>query len=302
MAQAYQRKRNKKLNVRAMVQLFGKTRQWYYKLMRNHQKRESDRLTLLELIRSIRIDQPRIGGPKLYGILKHKIVEKGIKMGRDKFTVFMRQEGLLVRKRKNYVRTTQSYHRYKKYKNLIANLKIKRPEQVWVSDITYIRTKQGFMYLSLITDAYSKKIVGYYLSPDLKTESVLKALKQAIKNRMYPNRKLIHHSDRGIQYCAPIYTSYLENNGIEISMTTKYDPYENAIAERVNGILKGEFYLDKTFHNARDAQRAVRRTIEVYNTKRPHYSCKLMVPEQAHISGKYELKKWSKNFPLKGTL
>ena len=148
---------------------------------------------------------------------------------------------MLVPKKKKWTRTTQSNHLFNKHSNKIKGVQLKRPEQIWQSDITYIKTKEGNLYLSLITDAYSKKIMGYQLSDNLKTESVKKAL--AIKNRRYPKRKLIHHSDRGLQYCNPLYTQELEKRKIKISITTKYDPYENSIAERVNGILKQEFSI-----------------------------------------------------------
>jgi transposase InsO family protein len=145
---------------------------------------------------------------------------------------------MLIKKKKNYMRTTNSYHKFYKHPNLIKDIHINRAEQVWVSDITYIRTNQGWLYLSLITDAYSKQIVGHQLSDNMRTVNCINALKMAIKNRKYPERPLIHHSDRGFQYCNPDYTETLTKNHIDISMTTKHDPYENAVAERVNGTLK----------------------------------------------------------------
>jgi putative transposase len=166
----------------------------------------------------------RVGTKKTYFLIKPELERLDIKCGRDKLHDILRSEGMLIKKKKNYMRTTNSYHRFYKYPNLIKDLHINRPEQVWVSDITYIRTNQGWLYLSLITDAYSKQIVGYQLSDNLKTINCINALKTAIKNRKYPDRPLIHHSDRGFQYCSPDYIEALEKNNIGISMTTKHLP------------------------------------------------------------------------------
>lgn len=242
----------------------------------------------------IRKDQARIGGRKLIYLLQDDFKKKGIKIGRDKFFKFLKNEFLLVKPKKNRTITTRSYKRFRQHPNRIKDMIIKRPEQVWVSDITYINCKKGPLYLHLVTDAYSKKIMGYKLSDNLKTESTLQALNMALKNRKYPNRKLIHHSDRGFQYTAPAYTKRLADNKIKISMTTKYDPYENAIAERVNGILKQEFEISNHRLTISDAFKNVNHAIITYNHKRPHWSCHLLTPEQAHKFGKFKLKKWSK--------
>lgn len=206
---------------------------------------------------------------------------------------------MLVKKKRNYARTTNSYHKFRKHKNLIKDKVVTKPEEVEVSDITYIRTDLGFLYLYLITDYYSKKIMGWNLSDNLKTVSAVKALKMALKNRMYPKRALIHHSDRGFQYCDPVYTEILEDNGIAISMTSKSDPYENAVAERVNGILKDEFDIGYIKGDEKSVRREIKRAIEIYNTKRMHLSCEYLTPEQAHKRGKYELKKWHKKYKKK---
>ena len=197
------------------------------------------------------------------------------------------------------MRTTNSYHRFKKYPNLLKDMNIYRPEQVWVSDITYIRTSEGWLYLSLITDAYSKQIVGHHLSDNLKTINCINALKTAIKNRIYPNRPLIHHSDRGFQYCSPDYIETLTNNNIGISMTTKHDPYENAIAERVNGTLKNEFELGDKLPDKRNAERELRKALWIYNNLRPHESCYYLTPNQAHNQERFEIKKWPVRFRKK---
>lgn len=171
---------------------------------------------------------------------------------------------------------------------------ITQPEQAWVSDITYISTKKGNVYLFLITDVYSKQIMGYHLAENMKVESATEALKNALSNRRYPGRELIHHSDRGFQYCSPDYISMLQENGIRPSMTTRYDPYENAVAERVNGILKDEFDVGGTFQDPSMAMRETKTAIGIYNYERPHRSCQMMTPWEAHRWGRYELKKWKK--------
>lgn len=244
----------------------------------------------------VRKKHKRMGGKKVYDKIKPDMEKARIKCGRNKYFDILREENLLVKYRKRYVKTTQSHHRFYKYPNLIENMIIDKSEQVWASDITYIKTKEGFMYLFLITDVYSKQIMGYELSDNLKTINAIKALKKAIKKRVYPERKLIHHSDRGFQYCNPAYIKELEDKEIEISMTTKYDPYENAVAERVNGILKREYEIGGGFINEKDAKREINHAIWLYNTDRPHLSCKGMVPVEAHKKENYELKKWPAKF------
>ena len=214
--------------------MFGISRQAYYKRQNKLKKLESEREVILDLIKPIRKRMSRVGTIKLYDMIKNDMAKNNVNMGRDKLFTFLRQEKMLVKKKKNYTKTTDSFHRFRKHKNLIKDIEVNAPEQVWVSDITYIKTELGHTYLSLITDYYSKKIVGYHLADNLKTESSLIALKMAIKSRQYPDRKLIHHSDRGFQYCSDDYIAMLTDNNIQPSMTEVYDPYENAIAERVN--------------------------------------------------------------------
>lgn len=272
--------------------MFGISRQAYYKRKNKEIKNAMQGDIVIQMVMPIRKEMPRLGTIKLYKLIKPELEKMDIKLGRDKLFELLREEKMLVRKKKNYTKTTNSFHRFRKYKNLIKNKEVKRPEQVWVSDITYIRTEDKFEYLSLITDYYSKRIVGYHLADNLKTEGTIKALEMAIKSRKYPSRKLIHHSDRGFQYCAPIYTKLLKDNRIRISMTQNGDPYENAIAERVNGILKDEFDIAEGFISHLQAVKEIKHAIETYNTKRPHLSCKMMTPDQAHIKGKFKLIKW----------
>jgi putative transposase len=250
----------------------------------------------VELVKKKRKRHKHKGSVKVHGELKPAFHASGIKCGRDKFLDILREENMLIHYRKRFVKTTQSKHMFFKYPNLIKDLDINRAEQVLVSDITYIRTKQGFMYLFLITDAYSKQIMGWELSDNLRTISAIKALRMAIRNRKYPERSLIHHSDRGLQYCNPAYIEVLKENGIQPSMTTKYDPYENAIAERVNGILKTEYEIGDGFIGEKDAKREIKFAIWLYNTDRPHMSCHGLTPVVAHRIENYKLKKWSRKF------
>ena len=282
-----------------MTRVLKISRQGYYKLLKSQEINNQSVKTVRKMVLQIRRTMPRLGGRKLYFLLQPEFARLGLKIGRDKFFYILGHEHLLVKKRKNHTRTTNSYHRFRKYDNLIRGASITQAEQAWVSDITYIRTRQGFLYLSLVTDAYSKRIMGYELSDNLRTESSLRALNKAVKNREYEARLLIHHSDRGFQYCSPAYTQFLESQSINISMTTKYDPYENAIAERVNGILKNEFLLDQIFYNQKHALREVKKTIAVYNNQRPHLSCNYLTPNQAHKKGKYKLKKWKRKYSLR---
>jgi transposase InsO family protein len=254
------------------------------------------RKQIVELVKKKRKRHKRKGSVKVHGELKSAFLTAGIKCGRDKFLDILRDENMLIHYRKRFIKTTNSKHKFKKYPNLIMDLEINRAEQVFVSDITYIRTKKGFMYLFLITDAYSKQIMGWELSDNLRTINAIKALRMAIGNRRYPERSLIHHSDRGLQYCNPAYINVLGQNGILPSMTTKYDPYENAIAERVNGILKTEYEIGEGFLGEKDAKREIKFAIWLYNTDRSHMSCQGMTPVVAHRVENYKLKKWSRKF------
>jgi len=232
------------------------------------------------MIADIRRSMPRIGTRKLYYMLVDRL--RYLKIGRDKFFEILRANHLLVQAKRSYHVTTNSHHRFRKHKNLILEMPIKRPEQVWVSDITYIGKREKPCYLSLITDAYSKKIMGYYVADNMTTESSLMALKMAVKNRRDSKMPLIHHSDRGVQYCADEYQKILLKNKITCSMTNNGDPYENAVAERINGILKQEFIID-TYHANLDVMRKiVKETIDIYNNQRPHYSNYMLTPIQMH--------------------
>jgi len=241
---------------------------------------------------------PRIGVKKLYYLLYDKLRE--LKIGRDKFFDILRANHLLIQPKRSYQITTNSHHRFRKHENLILNMIIERPEQVWVADITYIGKRERPCYLSLVTDAYSKKIMGYYVADNLSTESSLMALKMAVKSRKNKKFPLIHHSDRGLQYCADDYQTTLNKNNIKCSMTNNGDPYENAVAERINGILKQEFMIDTYHQDTAIMKVIVKEAIEVYNNQRPHYSNYMLTPSKMHTQNKiemrtYKIKNSSKN-------
>ncbi|WP_339661935.1 IS3 family transposase [uncultured Polaribacter sp.] len=237
----------------------------------------------------------RTGGIKLYDELKSDFIKQKIKMGRDKFYDFLRLHNLLVPKLKNYVTTTDSNHQFRKYKNLIKDQVPNRPEQLWVTDITYIKTENGHNYLAIVTDAYSKQIMGYKLDNNMKTSLCTEALAMAIKNRKYPNEKLIHHSDRGFQYCNPKYTAFAEENGMIMSMTEQYDPYENAIAERINRTLKYEYGLRNCIKNTAIAQEITKQAVDIYNNLRKHFSLDLRNPADVHLNPNIKYKSYRRN-------
>ena len=260
---------------------FGISRNAYYSACQRTEKEVFEEQMVIELVLAIRHKMPRLGARKLYHLL-HKDLQKIAKIGRDKFFDLLRKNGLLVERKKSYTRTTDSYHRFHKYNNLLYNNDITRPNQCWVSDITYLRTVEGFVYLFLITDYYSRKIVGWSLSHSLSIEGGLLALQMAVKQRD-SRLELIHHSDRGVQYCSGDYVNLLHKNGIQISMTEQNHCYENAKAERVNGILKDEFLLDRTFTDYKMALQSVRQAVTTYNEARPHWSLDLQTPAEVHL-------------------
>jgi len=267
-------------------ELFGFSKQAYYKHQSLKKTSGSKILKLKESVLCLRKQMPRIGVRKLYYLLN---LPGKTHIGRDKLFSVLRDEGLLVSKRRKYTVTTNSKHWLRKYPNLIKDIHLERPEQLWVADITYIDTLDGNGYLHLITDAYSKQIMGYELCENMEAASTLKALKMALAKRKYKESELIHHSDRGLQYCSKLYTDCLKGNRITISMTENGDPYENAIAERVNGILKDEFGLSDKFENIIHAKELTNQSIKIYNHLRPHLSCSMLTPNQMHKQDKIKL-------------
>lgn len=247
---------------------------------------------VVNLVKAKRVLMPRLGTRKLYHLLKNDLVKLGV--GRDKLFTILKANNLLIKPKKKYQVTTNSYHRFKKHKNKIKTIEFEKPEQVWVSDITYIGNRKNPAYLALITDAYSKKVMGYNVSDSLNVSGSLEALEMAIRQRRCSKEPIIHHSDRGLQYCSNDYQELLRRNRILPSMTEKYDPYENAIAERVNGILKQEFSIDKFQANIELKRKLVKNSIEIYNDLRPHLSNHMLTPNEMHQQNKIKRKSYKK--------
>ena len=281
-----------KMSVDAICALFGKTRQAYYQRLGYQYQEAAEESIILDLIAELRKDMGRMGGRKLC----HEINEEHPKMiGRDKLFDILDKYHLKVHRRKRTVRTTWSESWLHRFPNLVKDLILTAANQVWVSDITYIETEAGFVYLHLVTDAYSKKIMGWCLSPSLHADATISALQMATRNAGCDLKGLIHHSDRGCQYCCEKYVKLLQDNGIEISMTQDGDPRDNAIAERVNGILKTEWLYDDHFIGFEDAYRRVAEVINLYNNKRPHLSLNYKTPAEAHLETGEQKRVW-KNY------
>ena len=254
----------------------------------------------MEKAQDYRQDNPGLGCAKLYLIIKELFEETGCMPGRDAFIEILRKHGLMVhiRRRKHY-KTTDSNHNYRKYPNLIVDLIPTRPNEVWVADITYVETTEGVCYLSLITDAYSHKIVGWAVGPTLETIYPLEALNMALATIDDETaRRLIHHSDRGCQYCSAAYVEVLKQHGISISMTQSGDPLENAIAERANGILKTEWLYKMTIATRTECKAVLERIVNFYNTRRPHMSIGMQTPEVAHGQSGEQRKCWKNNYAM----
>ena len=245
---------------------------------------------VIALVREIRMLMPKLGGKKLYYLLNEQL--KALKVGRDKLFRILKANHLLIIPKKRYHITTDSHHRFRKHKNFVTTKEIEEPDTVWVSDITYVGTRANPSYLALITDAYSKKIVGYDVSKSLCVEGSLKALKMALINRENDEKELIHHSDRGLQYCSNEYQKLLFKSDIKPSMTEKYDPYENAVAERINGILKQEFGIAKKLKDFNLKKKLIENAIDIYNNKRPHLSNHMLTPMQMHRQNKLKRKQY----------
>ena len=283
-----------KCGIGLLCRLFGKTRHAYYdSLWRKESGLVKEDIILQEVI-ALRGNLPRLGTRKLHYLLQSELASHSIQIGRDYLFDLLQEHKLLVRQRKRKAITTDSRHWMRKYSNLIKGMPVTRPEQVWVSDITYIRMINQWGYLSLITDAYSRKIVGYCFRSDLMAEGCIEALQMAIDNRIY-NNPIIHHSDRGSQYCSHQYVNLLHQNNIGISMTENGDPYENALAERVNGIIKTEFNLHSSQLGFEQTYKQIKKSIKAYNEMRPHASCDYLTPEQAHLQSAQLTKRW-KNY------
>ena len=266
------------MSLQAICELFGYTRQAYYKSLRHNDEGITDDFRILLHVGDVRKSMPRIGTRKLHYMLQ----QRGVEVSRDRLFDLLREKNMLVRRRKKHTITTNSKHWMRKYPNLIRGFNFHKPNQLWVSDITYIPVEGSYAYLSLVTDACSRKILGHYLSRDLAAEGPLNALRSALSGAGSRIDGLIHHSDRGTQYCCKEYVELLKSNGIRISMTENGDPYENALAERVNGILKDEWLNQERFCNFEQAKRRIDEVITIYNNLRPHLSCDMKTPALAH--------------------
>ncbi|MBK8482779.1 MAG: IS3 family transposase [Saprospiraceae bacterium] len=264
---------------------FGMTRQAYYQYNWEAISTTIEEEMIIKQVKHIRESHRRLGTRKLYEMIQPFMLEQQIKIGRDGLFDLLSSNHLLVRKRKRKIQTTNSYHRLRKYPNLIREMVPTAINQQWVSDITYWKLKQGHLYISLITDAYSHKIVGYHVGETMETIESIHALEMALSTFKLEDRlNLIHHSDRGIQYCSQAYVKLLQDYEIKISMTENGDPLENAVAERVNGIIKEEYLDTYEVNNLKEAKNLLKTAIELYNNERPHMSIGNFTPEAIHIS------------------
>jgi len=281
----------------SLCTLLGYTRQAFYGYKQHWLREIFETEIIVQQVLKHRQWQPRIGTRKLIVMMQGFAKEHQINLGRDGLFDLLREHNLLIRKRRRKAQTTFSKHWYKKYKNLIRGFEPLAPNLLWVSDITYIVIADGFAYLSLITDAYSKKIMGFYLSKTLEATGSIKALQMALDN-CKDTGNLIHHSDRGVQYCSTDYVKILNDKSIKISMTENGDPLENAIAERVNGILKDELLQEK-YISFDEAQKSVAKSISIYNALRPHSSCDMLTPQMAHQKEGLLKKHWKNYYKKK---
>lgn len=264
-----------------MCELIGTTRSAYYKRFARGSDEEMVKEVALKFVREVRKNEPRTGTRKLHHRIQPKLHLVGKSIGRDKLFETLRDEEMLVKPKKRFQKTTYSKHSYAVAPNRMKEAIITKPNQAFVSDITYLTLTKGFAYLFLVTDAYSRKIIGYHLSRDLTHYSALLALTMALA-KVNNSSNILHHSDRGCQYCCHEFLNSLAAHGMLSSMTDESHCYQNAIAERVNGILKDEFHLDAVFSSFQEAKNIVEHAIFIYNSKRTHWSLKLQTPEEVY--------------------
>jgi len=276
---------------------FGITRQAYFQNRQKLEREIIEQELLIAQIRTIRQDHKRLGGRKLCVKLEIFLKDHHIKMGRDALFDLLRDNNLLIKPRKSYHITTHSNHWMRKYPNLIKDLEPLGPNHIWVSDITYWKTSSGHYYISFITDAYSRKIVGFNVASTMEALESVAALKMAMNTLPPGVTGLIHHSDRGSQYCSSVYVKTLKKANIKISMTEQGDPLENAIAERINGIIKGEYLFDYEIKSLSRAKEILRSVVKLYNEDRPHSSLSHQTPSTVHSSNTdIEVKRLWKNY------
>lgn len=260
----------------------GYSRQYVYKQYRDTAKKLLKQEAVKKLVDTERKLLPRLGTRKIHYLIKGHLQQHDLKFGRDKLFALMRQYGLLIKPRRRYVQTTMSKHWLRKWPNIIKEKIVTQPDEVWVSDITYLKTEQGNCYLNMITDMYSRKIVGYAIDDTMETEKMIQALKMATAQRKNCFISTIHHSDRGLQYCSKEYEILTFENKIRLSMTENGDPYENELAERMNRTIKEEFGMDKVLKNKEQVKQLVGESILLYNQKRPHLALNMKTPEQVY--------------------
>ena len=278
------KKEEKTFKVRWIYQSIGISKQAYSQRLKADLIRDLEKQKVISWVIAYRKKLPKTGTCKLYEHLIPILKENHIKMGRNALNDLLKNRGMLVKKTKRFHITTDSKHFYYKSPNLLTNIEITHSEQVFVSDITYVKTDEGHAYLALVTDAYSRKIMGWSLENNMKVSMVKDALAMADKNCTFKHEYIIHHSDRGIQYCCPDYTQFAENKGFILSTTEQYDPYENAIAERINGILKYEFGLKNTLKSVELAKKLTAEAIILYNNERMHWSLDFKNPQEVHLA------------------
>lgn len=276
------KRRHPERSQQMLCRSLGVSRQAHHKQSRHVAQALQEHELVVQLVHEVRKELPRLGGRKLFHMLAPRMEALQVRMGRDRFFDLLRQERLLVRRRRRRIRTTMSGHGMPVYSDLVKGTPIKVPGQVWVSDLTYWRVQEGFYFLFLITDACSHKIIGYHVARSMDAEHAMVALRMALSASRHRLKGIIHHSDRGSQYCCTQYVNMLQAHGLRISMTQGGDPRDNAIAERVNGILKHELLLNQTVENITQARSVLHHAIEAYNRRRPHLSCDMHTPEQAH--------------------
>lgn len=279
--------------------LFGINRQVYYRNKRKERNRQQIATDVIRMVEQVRMRMPRLGTRKLYYILRDKLKPMGV--GRDRLFAILKANHLQIVPKRQYHVTTNSHHRFRKHKNLIEFFDLHKPEQVWVSDITYIGTRTNPMYLSLVTDAYSKKIMGFNVSNSLNASGAISAMQEALKNRQYPQQHLIHHSDRGLQYCCDAYQELLKKYKVDCSMTESYDPYQNAVAERVNGILKQEFIMGITTTDLSLMNKLINQSVKIYNEERPHWSCWMKTPDTMHKQKETKIKTYKNKVEMEAS-
>jgi len=260
----------------------GYSRQYFYKHCKEQGLKAAEAAQVKKLVDKERKVLSRLGGRKLHHQIKDSLKAQGIKFGRDKLFALLRKNGMLIQPKRRYIQTTMSKHWLRKYPNLIKDIVVKRPDEIWVSDITYLKTDEGNCYLNMVTDAYSRKIMGYAIADNMEAAQMKQAFQMAVKNREGADHPLIHHSDRGLQYCSAEYTSIADKHQIKMSMTENSDPYENALAERMNRTLKEEFGLGNVLKSKLQAKILAQEAIYLYNNYRPHLSLKMKTPQSVY--------------------